>query len=112
MFENNRAEGRTLAPVVPESTGLPGAPVAAGTQGAAVVAELPGAPLAAAHRRRVAVRAGYRTRALLADQRGMSTAEYAVGTIAAVAFAGILLKVVTSPTVHAALQAILARALK
>jgi hypothetical protein len=43
---------------------------------------------------------------------GMSTAEYAVGTVAAVAFAGILLKVVTSPTVQSALTAIIARALK
>jgi len=43
---------------------------------------------------------------------GMSTAEYAVGTVAAVAFAGILLKVVTSPGVQAALAAIVNRALK
>lgn len=43
---------------------------------------------------------------------GMSTAEYAVGTIAAVAFAAVLYKVVTSPAVLAALQAIIARALK
>jgi hypothetical protein len=43
---------------------------------------------------------------------GMSTAEYAVGTVAAVAFAGILLKVVTSPSVQAALTAIINRALK
>jgi hypothetical protein len=43
---------------------------------------------------------------------GMSTAEYAVGTVAAVAFAGILLKVVTSPAVQSALTAIIARALK
>ncbi|GAA1658608.1 DUF4244 domain-containing protein [Fodinicola feengrottensis] len=42
---------------------------------------------------------------------GMSTAEYAVGTIAAVAFAGILLKVVTSPGVQSALQAIIGKAL-
>lgn len=42
---------------------------------------------------------------------GMNTAEYAVGTIAAVAFAGILLKVVTSPTVEAALSSIIQRAL-
>jgi uncharacterized protein DUF4244 len=42
---------------------------------------------------------------------GMNTAEYAVGTIAAVAFAGILLKVVTSPTVESALSAIIQRAL-
>lgn len=43
---------------------------------------------------------------------GMNTAEYAVGTLAAVAFAGILLKVVTSPSVQAALTAIVNRALK
>ncbi|MEU4559238.1 MULTISPECIES: DUF4244 domain-containing protein [Actinoplanes] len=42
----------------------------------------------------------------------MSTAEYAVGTLAAVAFAGILLKVVTSPAVQQALGGIIGRALK
>jgi hypothetical protein len=42
----------------------------------------------------------------------MTTAEYAVGTIAAVAFAGILLKVLTSPSVQSALTAIINRALK
>lgn len=43
---------------------------------------------------------------------GMSTAEYAVGTIAAVAFAGVLFKVVSSPAVSAALTALVARALR
>ncbi len=43
---------------------------------------------------------------------GMSTAEYAVGTIAAVAFAGVLFKVVSSPAVKTALTALVARALK
>jgi TRAP-type uncharacterized transport system fused permease subunit len=42
---------------------------------------------------------------------GMTTAEYAVGIIAAVAFAGILYKVVTSTTVVSALTAIVKRAL-
>jgi hypothetical protein len=42
----------------------------------------------------------------------MSTAEYAVGTIAAVAFAGVLFKVVSSSTVRAALTAIIERALQ
>ena len=42
---------------------------------------------------------------------GMTTAEYAVGIIAAVAFAGILYKVVTSGTVLAALTTIVKRAL-
>lgn len=31
------------------------------------------------------------------DERGMTTAEYAVGTVAAVGFAGVLIKVLTSP---------------
>ena len=48
----------------------------------------------------------------LRGDAGMNTAEYAVGTLAAVAFAGILLKVLTSPTVQAALTAIVNRALK
>jgi len=43
---------------------------------------------------------------------GMTTAEYAVGTLAAVAFAGVLLKVLTSPSVQSALSGIIARALK
>jgi TRAP-type uncharacterized transport system fused permease subunit len=47
-----------------------------------------------------------------AGDAGMSTAEYAVGTLAAVAFAGILLKVVTSGNVQTALTAIIDRALK
>lgn len=47
----------------------------------------------------------------LSGQDGMSTAEYAVGTIAAVAFAGVLLKVVTSGAVQSALTAIIEKAL-
>ena len=43
---------------------------------------------------------------------GMNTAEYAVGTLAAVAFAGVLLKVLTSESVRAALAGIIARALQ
>ncbi len=43
---------------------------------------------------------------------GMNTAEYAVGTLAAVAFAGLLLKVLTSATVQNALSGIIQRALK
>jgi hypothetical protein len=42
---------------------------------------------------------------------GMNTAEYAVGTLAAVAFAGILLKVLTSDSVQAALAGVVQRAL-
>ncbi|WP_425556190.1 DUF4244 domain-containing protein [Kitasatospora nipponensis] len=42
---------------------------------------------------------------------GMSTAEYAVGTVAACAFAALLYKVVTSDAVSAALTGLLDRAL-
>ena len=47
-----------------------------------------------------------------ARDRGMSTAEYAVGTIAAVALAGVLYLVVTSDTVSAALTSIVVDALQ
>ncbi|MFD0900233.1 DUF4244 domain-containing protein [Actinomadura sediminis] len=43
---------------------------------------------------------------------GMSTAEYAVGTIAAAAFAGLLFKIVTSSQVQDMLLAIVERALQ
>lgn len=47
-----------------------------------------------------------------ARDAGMNTAEYAVGTLAAVAFAGVLFKVLTSGSVQAALAEIVERALK
>jgi hypothetical protein len=50
--------------------------------------------------------------ARLRGDAGMNTAEYAVGTLAAVAFAGLLLKVLTSGSVQAALNAIITRALR
>ncbi|GAA2043231.1 hypothetical protein GCM10009839_52900 [Catenulispora yoronensis] len=42
---------------------------------------------------------------------GMSTVEYTLGTLAACAFAVILYKVITSPTVQSALAAVLHKAL-
>lgn len=43
------------------------------------------------------------------DERGMTTAEYAVGTVAAVGFAGVLIKILTSEEVREViLQLILA----
>jgi hypothetical protein len=42
----------------------------------------------------------------------MSTAEYAVGTVAAAAFAGLLFKIVTSPEVRRLLVGIINRALQ
>jgi hypothetical protein len=46
-----------------------------------------------------------------ARDRGMSTAEYAVGTIAACAFAALLFKVVSSTEVQEGLSALIDRAL-
>ncbi len=56
---------------------------------------------------------GVRRRRLLlrAVDAGMSTAEYAVGTVAAVAFAVVLFKVVRSPAVSSALSGIITSAL-
>ncbi|MBB6556509.1 DUF4244 domain-containing protein [Nonomuraea rubra] len=45
-------------------------------------------------------------------EHGMSTAEYAVGTIAACAFAALLFKVVSSPEVQEMLTSLIDRALK
>ncbi|WP_018720750.1 DUF4244 domain-containing protein [Salinispora fenicalii] len=53
-----------------------------------------------------------RITARLRGDAGMNTAEYAVGTLAAVAFAGLLLKVLTSDNVQAALTAVIDRALQ
>ena len=46
-----------------------------------------------------------------AAEAGMSTAEYAVGTLAACAFAAVLYKIVTSGPVSAALNGLIGRAL-
>jgi Flp pilus assembly pilin Flp len=46
-----------------------------------------------------------------ADESGMSTVEYAIGTIAAAAFAAVLYAVVTGDSIVTALTNIIARAL-
>lgn len=51
-----------------------------------------------------------RRRALRSDS-GMTTSEYAVGTIAAAAFAAVLYKIVTSGTVSGALESMIGKAL-
>jgi hypothetical protein len=48
---------------------------------------------------------------LLIDDSGMSTAEYAIGTIAAAAFAAVLYTVVTGDSVVSALTGLVERAL-
>jgi hypothetical protein len=54
---------------------------------------------------------GARLRTLARDDAGMSTAEYAIGTIAAAAFGALLYTVVTGDSVLGALTAIVQRAL-
>ncbi|MFH8628380.1 DUF4244 domain-containing protein [Streptomyces lydicus] len=50
-------------------------------------------------------------RAAAADDRGMTTAEYAMGTLAACALAVVLYRIVTSQAVKSMLQSVLERAL-
>lgn len=50
-------------------------------------------------------------RRLIADDDGMSTAEYAIGTIAAAAFGALLYTVVTGDNVLSALTGIITKAL-
>lgn len=47
----------------------------------------------------------------ISEEQGMSTAEYAVGTVAAVGFGGVLVKLLTSPEVQELLFAIISKAL-
>jgi hypothetical protein len=54
---------------------------------------------------------GARATLLAIDEAGMSTVEYAIGTIAAAAFAAILYTVVTGDSIVSALTNIIARAL-
>ncbi|WP_405811171.1 DUF4244 domain-containing protein [Streptomyces sp. NBC_00210] len=50
-------------------------------------------------------------RDLMRGDSGMTTSEYAMGTIAACAFAAVLYKVVTSGAVSGALQSVIGKAL-
>ena len=59
----------------------------------------------------VAQRAVARVRVRVRGDAGMTTSEYAVGTIAACGFAAVLYKVVTSGAVSSALQSVVERAL-
>jgi hypothetical protein len=52
-----------------------------------------------------------RFRIRLRGESGMTTAEYAVGTVAACGFAALLYKVVTSPAVSGALTELVKKAL-
>lgn len=81
---------------------------------ARVVARHPGRRLLEVCRRRgrwAAGRAGRSVRIRGRSDAGMTTAEYAVGTLGACALAAALYKVVTSPTVVSTLTELLDRAL-
>ncbi|APT09277.1 DUF4244 domain-containing protein [Mycobacterium avium] len=52
-----------------------------------------------------------RVAVLVADESGMSTVEYAIGTIAAAAFGAVLYTVVTGDSIVSALTNIIGRAL-
>jgi len=52
-----------------------------------------------------------RSRAVASAEEGMTTAEYAVGTVAACGFGGILYKLLTSDAVQKMLKDIIERAL-
>ncbi len=71
---------------------------------------LPGRDIAGELARSLGRRSG-RLPELLASEDGMSTAEYAIGTIAAAAFAGVLYAVVTGDSVVSALTSLVQRAL-
>jgi hypothetical protein len=64
--------------------------------------------------RSVPVRAAVRLQVLQAQDRdaGMTTAEYAVGTVAACGFSGLLYKLVTSPEVMGLLRDVITKAFK
>lgn len=70
------------------------------------------AALVRVHPRRSGARTGWqRFRWVLRGDSGMSTAEYAIGTVAAAAFGSLLYTIVTSASVTGALSAMIERAL-
>lgn len=64
------------------------------------------------HKKEIYVRRLIVRLAGLRGDEGMSTAEYAIGCLAAVAFAGVLFKVLNGPSVLAALTRVINEALK
>ena len=51
-----------------------------------------------------------RIKKLIAEESGMTTAEYAVGTVAAASLAGMLLKMLSSPELQALIWKIIEKA--
>lgn len=54
--------------------------------------------------------AAVQSRAALASEAGMTTAEYAVGTVAACGFSGVLYKVITSPQILDLVKSVISKA--
>lgn len=57
------------------------------------------------------MRAWCRARRVAGSDAGMTTSEYAMGTIAAAGFAAVLYKIVTSDSVSGALESVIGKAL-
>ena len=64
------------------------------------------------HKKEIYVRRLIVRLAGLRGDEGMSTSEYAIGCLAAAAFAGVLFKVLNSPSVQTALTGVINEALK
>ena len=62
--------------------------------------------------RLVPARAAARLQSTGAGDEGMATAEYAVATVAAAGFGGVLWKVITSPEVLEIIKAVISKALE
>lgn len=84
----------------------------AGTASADMTSLDPASPRGVARTRGVFARARDRLSGRLpGGDAGMTTSEYAMGTIAACAFAAVLYQVITSDTVSTALESIIGKAL-
>jgi hypothetical protein len=68
------------------------------------------AALATARTAPASLAAAVQSRQTGSSEAGMTTAEYAVGTVAACGFAGVLYKVITSPIVIDLLKAVISKA--
>ncbi len=78
-----------------------------------VATPVPTTPSRADALRALPLRAVVRVQSGSADREaGMTTAEYAVGTVAACGFSGVLYKVITSPQVLDIVKSVIGRAFK
>lgn len=95
--DTTMTDHQPTTPAITAKTGSPAAPAATGKTGHT------GAPATLSFTARI--------RRIAADESGMSTVEYALGTVAAAAFGALLYTVVTGGQITDALTAIIDRAL-